>query len=285
MTHDRACDNGRGFRVLLILCFVSSVAMLSAQAPVSSNPRFAVVSIRALSPDAPPTIFPQDFSPVLPGGRFRTPHTTVISLIAFAYGVRNPDARLLGLPAWRTTRYAVAAAAGDDFPALAPEQNLEQVRLMVREMLADRFRLRLHEETRQQTVLRMSVGKGGLRLKEVPAPVPPEQEGRVNLALGDDGGRMIASKATMAALARSFGVLARQEVLDETGLKGYYDFDLRWSAPPVPNEPPPGGRLGPAGIALFMTTLKDEFGLQFSSATGPVQYWNVDRIEPPATEN
>jgi uncharacterized protein (TIGR03435 family) len=272
-------------RGLLIISFVSSVTMLSAQAPANSMPKFAVVSIRALPPDAPTTIFAQDFTPVLPGGRFRTPHTTVFSLIAFAYGVRNPDSRLLGLPAWRTTRYAVAAAAGDDFPALAPEDNLAQVRLMVREMLADRFRLRLHQETRQQTVLRMAIDKGGLRIKEVPAPVPPEQEGRVNLALGDDGGRMIASKATMAGLARSFGVLARQEVLDETGLKGYYDFDLRWAVPPAPNEPPPRPGLGPAGIALFMTTLKDELGLQFSSATGPVQYWIVDHIEPPTTEN
>ena len=272
-------------RAALILSLAGSAAVLSAQAPATSPPRFDVVSIRVLPPDAPITIVDPDFTPVLPGGRFRNPHVTVMSLIAFAHGVRHPDSRLLGLPAWRTTRYAITATAGDDFPALTAEDNREQVRLMMRAMLADRFRLRLHEETRQQAVLTMSVGKGGLRLQAVPAPVPPEQEGRVNLALGDDGGRMIAKKATMAGLARAFGVLARQEVLDETGVTGYYDFDLKWSAPPAANEPPAGARLGPAGHALFMTTLKDEFGLEFSGTRGPVQYWIVDHIEPPATEN
>jgi uncharacterized protein (TIGR03435 family) len=271
-------------RAALIVSLATSAAVLSAQAPASSPPRFEVVSIRALPPGTM-TILEQDFTPVLPGGRFRHPGASVMSLITLAYDVRNPDTRLLGLPAWSTTRYAISATAGDGFPRLAPEDNKRQVQLMVRALLADRFRLQLHEETRQQDVLTMSVGKGGLRLKEVPAPVPPEMPGRVGLAMGDDGGRMIGNKVTLTSVARSFGVLARQEVLDETGSTGYYDFDLKWSAPPAVNEPPPGPRLGPAGLALFMTTLKDEFGLEFSSARGPVMYWIVDHVEQPATEN
>jgi uncharacterized protein (TIGR03435 family) len=74
-------------------------------------------------------------------------------------------------------------------------------------------------------------------------------------------------------------------VIDETGWKGhYYDFDIRWEPPSVPNAPPPSPRTGPEGLAMLMTTLKDHFGLQFSRETGPVQYWVVDHIEQP-TEN
>src|SRR6185436_19104991 len=122
------------------------------------------------------------------------------------------------LPAWTTTSYDVSARAAGDLPQLSPDENLRQVRLMVRQMLADRFRLQLHTEVRQETILKMLVDTGGLRLKEVAAPVPPEAEGRVNLAMGDSGGRMIAKKATMTGIARAAGTLLRQDAVDETGL-------------------------------------------------------------------
>jgi uncharacterized protein (TIGR03435 family) len=206
-------------------------------------------------------------------------------LITFAYDVRQPQSRILGLPGWTaTTSYEVSARAADDFPLLSPDENRRQVRQMVQQMLADRFHLKLHSEVRQETVLKMSVDPGGLRLKEVAAPIPPEQEGRPGLAMSDSGGRFIGTKSTMAGIASAAGTLLRQDVADETGLKGYYDFNLRWTAPSDPNAPPPSPQLGPAGMALFLTTLKDEFGLRFSRDTGPAQYWIVDHIEPP-TEN
>lgn len=155
---------------------------------------------------------------------------------------------------------------------------------MLRELLADRFKLRLHTETRQETILRMTVDKGALQVKEVGAPVPPEREGNVNLALSDSGGRMIGQKATMAGLAKVAGLFLKQEVIDDTGLAGYYDFDIRWTATPVPGAPPPGASLGADGIALFMSTLREKFGVRFSRATGSVQYWIVDQVEMPATD-
>lgn len=250
----------------------------TAQQPV---PKFEVVSIRTLPSDRPPVLVEQSWTPVQPGGRYNHPSTTIVALITFAYGVKQPDSRLLGLPSWKSTGYAVSAKAADDFPPLAPDENHEQVRLMVRHMLADRFRLKIRTEIRQETVLKMSVDPGGLRLKEVAAPVPPEREGRPGLAMGDTGGRMIGTKVTMSGIASAAGTLLRQDVYDETGLKGYYDFNVRWTAPSVPNASAPNPRLGVEGIALFMTTMQDEFGLRFSRATGPVQYWIVDHVEMP----
>ena len=57
-------------------------------------------------------------------------------------------------------------------------------------------------------------------------------------------------KVTMAGIASAAGTLLRQDVYDETGLKGFYDLDLRWTAPSVPNAPPPSERLGPDGMKL-----------------------------------
>jgi uncharacterized protein (TIGR03435 family) len=82
-----------------------------------------------------------------------------------------------------------SAKAADDFPPLSPAENRRQVRLMVQQLLADRFHLKLHSEVRQETILKVSVDLGGLRLKEVAAPVPPEQEGRPGFAMSDSGFR------------------------------------------------------------------------------------------------
>ena len=260
-----------------LCCGVVSAAQQAA-------PKFEVVSIRALPPDAGTFLVPQGWTAVQPGGRYITPSTTLVGLILFAYDIRHADTRLLGLPDWKAKRYAVSASAGDDFPRLSPEENRERVILMVREMLADRFRLRLHTEVRQETALRMTVEDGGRRLKEVAAPVPPEQEGRANLAMGNASGALIATKVTIATVARSFGTLLRMDVIDATGLTGYYDFNFRWKAPPDPNALPPSPGLGPEGQALFFTTMKDQFGLRFSRESGPAQYWIVDHVEPPAED-
>jgi uncharacterized protein (TIGR03435 family) len=260
---------------------VLSVAAAATQQPTR---KFELVSIRAVPANAAPVMRDQDFTPFQPGGRFVDSRTNLAFLIATAYDVDNPGTRLLGMPSWQGKGYAISAKAADDFPVLSPEADRDQVRIMLRELLADRFHLRLHTELREETVLKMSIDPAGFQLKEAAAPMPPEREGRVNAALGDSGGRMIATKATMAGLAATVGLFLRQEVVDETGLKGYYDFDIRWSAPLVPGAPPPSPRLGADGIDLLLSTLKEKFGLRFSRGTGRVKYWIVDHVEQPAED-
>ena len=182
---------------------VCSGAVLSAQPPA---PKFEVVSIKARQPGSPRVLLPSGFAPDQPGGRYVAPAVPVSLLIAFAYEVRQPNSRLLGLPAWATTTTdEVSAKAGDDFPQLSFEENRKQVRLMVREMLADRFGLRLHAETRQETVLKMSLDPGGRRLKEVAAPGRTVGTGR-NRPIHDDNERrvrlaILKSDRTSAVLA------------------------------------------------------------------------------------
>ena len=102
--------------------------------------------------------------------------------------------------------------------------------------------------------------------------------------MGDSQGHL-TGKGTVTNFAQTAAVLLRQMVIDETNIKGFYDFELRWTAPPpLPGTPPPPNTLGPDGIALFMTTVKERFGLRFTGATGPVEYWVIDHIEQP-TEN
>ena len=251
--------------------------LLSAQPP-----KFDIVSIRPIPPDAPPMMRDIDFTPILPGGQFIDPRINVTSLISFAYDVKDPSIRLIGLPAWTRNRsWAVSAKPAEGFPALPPAQNREQVRLMLRTMLEDRFHVQLHTEDRQGPIYKLEVAKGGLRIHEVDPPTPPAKETPVVAAMGDESGRMIAQKSTMASLAGALVIFLKRPVIDETGLKGYFDFDIRWTAPDRDGAPPARG-LGPDGIALLISNLQSQLGLRLAGATGPVKYWVVDHVDPPA---
>ena len=125
-----------------------------------------------------------------------------------------------------------------------------------------------------------------MKLKEVEPPVPPEPTGNVNAVTRPDGGiRMIAKKSTMERLAVSLDLLTGKPVVDETGLTGYYDFDVTWKGPVLPDGQAPETRFGGAElVGLLISNLQSQFGLSLASATGPVEYWVVDHVDPP-TEN
>jgi uncharacterized protein (TIGR03435 family) len=253
-------------------------ATLGAQPPA---PAFDVVSIRTVPPNTPPTNRDQDFTPVLPGGQYIDSRASLFFMIAFAYNVKNPATQMTGLPTWADDKsFAVAAKAAQDFPKLPPAENNEQVRFMMRAMLADRFHLQLHTETRQQRILKFETAKGGIKIKEVDPPVPPAREGNVIVVgANDGGGRMIGNKSTMAGLARAVTFVMNQPVVDETGLKGFYDFDVKWNG-----DGQPAGFGTAEFIGPLISNLQSRCGLRVTKATGPVEYWVVDHIEPP-TDN
>jgi uncharacterized protein (TIGR03435 family) len=275
-----------GPRTRIGLAALLVVGAIAGQQPTASvGPRFEVVSIRPVPPNAPPIMRDQFFAPVLPGGQFVDSRTDLFFMIAFAYDVADPSIRLVGLPDWAGSRtFSVSAKPAPGSPALSPNENKELVRVMLRAMLEERFHLRLHTENRQDRVYSLEVAKGGFRFKTVDPPMPPEMEGPVNAAMGDSGGRIMGKKATMTGMARMLVIFLKRPVVDATGLKGYYDFDVKWSAPESPDGKTPADSYGTAGGGLLISTLRDQFGLRLTSSTGPVKYWVVDHVEPP-TEN
>jgi uncharacterized protein (TIGR03435 family) len=102
----------------------------------------------------------------------------------------------------------------------------------------------------------------------------------------NDGGiRMIANQSTMAGLANCLNLLTGRPVIDATGSKSYYSFDVKWSGPEASDGHVPETQFGgPELIGLLISNLRDQFGLRLASTTGPVEYWIVDQVEPP-TDN
>ena len=102
--------------------------------------------------------------------------------------------------------------------------------------------------------------------------------------MSDGGGRMVAQKSTMESLAGVLTMFLKRPVVDRTGLKGYYDFDVKWAPADDPEGRKPSFGFGAEGSGLLVSVLQNRLGLHLTKTTGPVPYWVVDHVEPP-TEN
>jgi uncharacterized protein (TIGR03435 family) len=188
-------------------------------------------------------------------------------LLTYAYNIRPHQ--LSGAPAWTSdARFDIEAKAEGASPA--------QVRQMLQTLLAERFHLAAHRETREQPGYALVVAKGGPRLRESKAEATQMD--------GKGPGQIGAEKVPMTMLARGLQNILERFVLDETGLTGEYDFELKWLPERLveqrPGDEPPADVSGPS----IFTALQEQLGLKLEARKGPVEIVVVDRIER-LTEN
>jgi len=183
--------------------------------------------------------------------------------VTWAYGVK--DYQVLAAPAWfRSDRYDVNAKAHG-----APD--LAHLKLLLQALLADRFHLKLHKETRQPPIFTLNLGERGIRMERAQASTDgPQITGRSNSTHKE----LTGHSATMTGLIQTLSWNVDRPIVDKTGLKGNYDFKLEWS--PVEDDP--------SGISLF-TAIKEQLGLRFESAKGPVDVLLIDHAERVPTDN
>jgi len=160
----------------------------------------------------------------------------------------------------------------------------EQMRERVRSMLADRFQLMVHRETKESAVYALVVAKGGTKLKENTDP-----SGRPGI-MGRRRGEFTGTAAPMQLLTQMLSNQLGRPVIDKTGLTGKYDFQLQWTPDPGQNPGPPG--VLPPGVAAppppdpngpdVFTAIQEQLGLRLESQKGPVDMIVVDRVEKPS---
>ena len=188
--------------------------------------------------------------------------------IRMAYGIQ-PD-QLIGGPSWiASDRWDIVGKT--DRPATWDQHNK-----MLQTLLADRFKLKVHWETRQLPQYRLVVAKGGPKLVAVREDSNARPSGtRIGRGLIDAHGIGIAQFVFWLR-----GELGRP-VVDSTGLTGKYDFKLQW----VPDESQPnsGGETPPpdsAGPSIFGAVR--ELGLKLEAIKGPVDVLVIDHVEKPS---
>jgi uncharacterized protein (TIGR03435 family) len=197
-------------------------------------------------------------------------------IIGLAYGIQRVNVQ--GGPDWLDTdKYNIIAKAG------SADASPDQIKAMLQTLLADRFKLALHRETKELPVYTLVVGKNGSKLQEA------KEEERTTVTNGAAAGRiqMTFQKHTLATLVNTLANMLGSPVLDKTGLTGRYDFKLEW-APDLPrrvNGDPPliNGVPVESGPDIFLA-LQEQLGLKLEKKKGPAEVLVVDHAEK-ASEN
>jgi uncharacterized protein (TIGR03435 family) len=226
------------------------IIVLTTALPIAAQ-SFDAASIK---PADPAHIGLQIYSPN--PGSFRAMAADIKHLMAFAYNVR--DIQISGGPRWADTELfdIEAKTAG---PAGIPE-----LRLMVRSLLQDRFQLKMHRESKEQSVFNLVVGKKGPKLTQV------ESKG---FGIGLDKTQLDGHGANMSGLASVLSSRVGNQVIDKTALTGFYNFTLRWT----PDE----AAVTESGPSIF-TAIQEQLGLKLEPAKGNVEFLVVDSVERPS---
>jgi bla regulator protein blaR1 len=262
---------------VMLLAFVLAGAVAPrwiAFAQQPDRPAFEVASIKPSDPNDQRFMIGSQ-----PGGRF-TANANLKLLIGVAYDVRNHQ--ISGGPTWMDTAKFEITAKADSLAALPPgPANGTQMRLMLQSLLEDRFKLKLHRETRQEQVYELVVPPGGSKMK-VAADAGPG--GRQGMRMGP--GQLTGTAAPIAILINTLSQQLGRSVIDKTGLNGKYDFTLTYTpdagqsgayGPPGPDVPPPPDPNGPS----IFTAIQEQLGLRLESTKGPVDVLVIDRAEKP----
>jgi len=197
-------------------------------------------------------------------GHVMAENITPSSMIEQAFGIRA--SQIEGAPAWiETGKYDLNATTGTT-------KDLSDIELRPywESMLATRFRMKYHRETKEMQVYRLTVAKDGPKL---PA----------NTGAGDTSTRLsnsaqhtslTSTHISMPRFAELLGERLARTVIDKTALTGSYDVKLQWS-PDLSAD---------TGSASIFTALQDQLGLKLESGKGPVEIIVIDNFEKP-TEN
>jgi uncharacterized protein (TIGR03435 family) len=249
--------------VAIVLCVVT---LLHANAVPAQRPSFEVASIK------PTPLGKPSMSVGTSRGRFIARGATVSLLLQYSYHVKN--FQIAGGPDWLDSdRFDIDAKFNGEDNA----ENDQKVQAMLQSLLADRFKLQLHEATQILPVYELVAAKNGSTLALSDSSTQPRIRG--------GPGQILATHTSMPELASHLSLIVRRQVLDRTNLAGTYDFNLKWTPNenqrPVlssrPDAPPPD----PLGPALF-TALPEQLGLRLESSKAPIEVLVIDHVQKPA---
>jgi len=293
---------------------MNSVLTLVLGMILQSPLQFDVSSIKPNTGGPGPTMIQMP-----PTGRVNILNASVRSVLRVSY--RLQDYQIIGGPDWMNAdRFDIQATPPAGYqpeplgpPCLAANCPLTPVQLMMQGLLADRFQLKTHRESRELPIYELTIAKSGFKPKEVapppprgpgalpPPPPPPPPPGTPpptnpnSLPTPPPGAMMnfgvgiAASAVPFAALASALTEILGRPVIDKTGIKGYYDFKMVFSRDGISNAgplPPPSGGLTPGVVATdpapsIFTAIQEQLGLKLDSAKGPVEVLLIDGIQKP----
>jgi uncharacterized protein (TIGR03435 family) len=243
-----------------------------------------------------------------PGGRLNAVNMPLRSLVTFAYQIQG--FQLVNMPdAAGDERFdIVAKVEGDPAPVL-PGSGPDPMMLAMRTLLADRFKLAIHRETRELDVYALVMARPGgtpgpsLRQSSQstldyctramdaarrggPPPVAPGGAPLSICGVRQTFGRIQFGGFPLSQFANGLAGQVGRVVVDRTGLTGMWDFELTFAAEPPRGPLPPGVELPPIdpdAPSLF-TAIQEQLGLKLESTKGPVEVLVIDKVDRPTPD-
>ena len=278
-------------KLLLIGCAVA-VVTISSRAQ-DKDETFEVASVRANKSGDGNGMLRQ-----LPGGRMTATNMPLRPMITFAYSLAGYQ--LIGGPGWlNTNRYDVNAkmdAAPSSTAFLPGSTAPNPMQLALQKLLEDRFKLKIHRETREMDIYALVLlkpGAPGPGLKpsttDCAAAAAAAQRGAPPPAPGSNApfcgiqggnGRLRFGGLPAAAFGSALSGPAGRFVADRTGLSGSWDFELTF-APEQRGQAPGGNAANDSDVPGFFTAIQEQLGLKLEPTKGPVDVVVIDSIEQP----
>jgi uncharacterized protein (TIGR03435 family) len=277
----------RGSIVLVVVCL--STAVIQAKPPQVA-PAFEAASVKPSAPDAQGQHLRRE-----PGGRVSISNVPLRELIKFVYQLQ--DFQIDGVPAWASSEsFDIVAKAAEDVPPVLPGTAVDPLIVMLRTLLADRFRLQVHRESREMPAYALVLSKpgvlgAGLKRSTTDCPAIAREQQATRSAQPSSVGSQCGFRAALGVitsggfplsqLLNPLSQLVRRPVVDRTGLQGGFDYELRFAPENLqagaPNAADPGG-------ASVFTALQEQLGLKLEPARVPIEVLVVDHIERPTSD-
>lgn len=273
---------------LLLLVALAFSSLIRAQSPALPTPSTASTPAESLSFEVAAIRLNKsgggNSSSDTDNNRFTAVNVSLKSLMQYdAYGI--PASRIFGGPKWLdSARFDIEAKMDDETTArlknLDRQQRNLQTQAIFQQLLADRFQLKTHWETRELPTYALVFARNGPKLKPT-----ADTTGNSGTSVSGNGSSVNfkTTGLTLEQFAESLtsstsGDLGR-EVIDKTGIQGRYDITLNWTRDTGANAS--GDPAQGSGPSLF-TAIQEQIGLKLESSKGPVRVLVIDHAEMPS---
>lgn len=272
---NRASEFATVFAVLLLCQVARAVSGQTTPAPMTpmpagANPAFEVATIKPSDTSAPHGTFIRHN-----GRQIMVYNMSVTELITYSYSLHTRQI-VDGPPSLLATHFDI-----DGVPDIDGHPNVSQTRLMFEKLLVSRFKLAFHYESRELSVYAIQVAKNGPKL----APTTSQPGDSTNFTYRCPP-VLTVRNYSISDFAKSIEeAFLDKPVVDQTGLNGRYDFDLKWT--PDDSETycpgnPAGSRNDPDAPPGLYTSIQEQLGLKIVPIKAPVRVMVIDHIETPS---
>jgi uncharacterized protein (TIGR03435 family) len=266
--------------------WIFSIALSALAQQAADKPAFEVASIKASDPNPSS---PMWIGMSADAGMVRYTNITLRDCIRAAYRVR--DFQIQG-PQWISdARFEISAK-------LSPGAPPDQIPEMLQTLLAERFKLTLRRDSKEQSVYALIAGKSAPKLKPAETPAKTTADSQTITAVGPDGKprppmmfqllpsgvRLSARSASLASFVELMSRFTERPVVDLTGIEGQFDLELAF-APETTRNVGTADLAGPAEPAPSVFDAVQQYGLKLEARKAPMDLLTVTHVEKTPTEN